>query len=139
MTKDDLVKNFIKAVKALPEGEVPKVSSLFETLKTVAGSSTTNAEIEFLLQMRVCDLFPLDMQLWKNPINTVSGNPLESGSPAGRKQELGLEDTFPFGKYSGRTVEAVVEADPGYIVWFSENVERLRFSSTVLALVKGEQ
>jgi len=35
--------------------------------------------------------------------------------------EIGLQDTFKFGKHKGEQVEDVMQDDPGYIAWTAEN------------------
>lgn len=45
-----------------------------------------------------------------------------SESSADRRNIMGLDDTFSFGKYSSkRTLEYVIEHDMGYIDWLTEN------------------
>lgn len=137
MTKEELINSLVLALREWKGDSAPTVKQLFTRLKEVAAGSVTDAELKYLLQMRVCDVFTCDMELWEAPKNVTQGNPLEAGrsTKESRSTELGLSSTFSFGKYSGKTVEEVLAVDPGYIKWMAENVGRVKFSSTVLALL----
>lgn len=53
---------------------------------------------------------------------------------------MSLESTFRFGKYAGQQVEDIVEDDPNYIRWLSENSTYVEFDNAVLeALEKRER
>jgi uncharacterized protein (DUF3820 family) len=43
-----------------------------------------------------------------------------------------LDDTIPFGKYSGRLVEDVLTEDPQYLLWLLENTDRFQCDKVVL-------
>ena len=60
----------------------------------------------------------LDATVGKVPNAPVN----QSSTSAQRRDTMGLDDTFSFGKYSGkRTLEYVIDHDIGYIDWLTEN------------------
>ena len=50
----------------------------------------------------------------------------------GKPKVLGMEDTFPFGKYFQDKVKHVVLFDPRYIIWFQDEVQNYDFDDKVL-------
>jgi len=41
----------------------------------------------------------------------------------GRKKKVDAKPTLPFGKFKGRTLAEVMQAEPSYLAWFVESVE----------------
>lgn len=49
---------------------------------------------------------------------------------------LSFSDTIPLGKYKGRTVEEIIETDPGYLLWFITNIRHVTLVDEVKIAVK---
>ena len=42
------------------------------------------------------------------------------------------DSVMPFGKYKGKTVQAIMDENIGYIRWASQNLDRVKFSQDIL-------
>lgn len=65
----------------------------------------------------------------------LSPEPEENEAVVAREKALQSELEWPlnFGKHRGMTVGAVLDQNPGYLVWAHENVEFFSLSETLLA------
>lgn len=54
-------------------------------------------------------------------------------------EEIALEraSVISFGKYKGKTVQDVIEMNPGYLIWANENVSFFALSSPLLNEVEN--
>ena len=50
---------------------------------------------------------------------------------------LRAEDTFPFGKYQGKTIKEVAEENPNYLRWVNENSDSIVIDIKSLFLDKN--
>jgi hypothetical protein len=50
---------------------------------------------------------------------------------------LGKDDQFPFGKYAGHTVRDILKHNPGYIVWWSVNIDTYQIRKKVVAQARA--
>ncbi len=55
----------------------------------------------------------------------------------GRKKKVDKELTFPFGKYKGVALVAVLREEPSYACWFVEAVEGCRDIKEAIAALPG--
>ena len=58
----------------------------------------------------------------REALDATVSKPIKPETSGSRRPDMELDDVFSFGKYSGkRTLEYVIEHDPGYIDWITEN------------------
>lgn len=49
-----------------------------------------------------------------------------------KKKSLGLNDTFPYGKFKGHTVATVLHDEPSYIVWWHEETDEYEIDADIV-------
>ena len=47
---------------------------------------------------------------------------------------LDLDDTMPFGKYRGKSLENIARMNPGYLSWFRRTITNYKLSNRVWTL-----
>lgn len=55
----------------------------------------------------------------------------------GPKQTLDRDSLITFGKYKDKTVQDVLEENPGYLRWFSENVDKYSLAEDIIEELKA--